>query len=135
MDIIEDDSIRTLTTPEEKSRRFDHINGIFMSKYFDLVWYARSDPQKLMEEERYEILKTIKDMEEKYPKETGELIEDETNWQHGFNSGILAYSRFLASYLEDGLWEVSDINEDLAEYEKVITIDGVNYIEYDGISD
>ena len=126
---------RTLTTCKEKSRRFDFINGEFMSKYLDLVWFARANPAKLLEDEIYEALNSLKKMEAKYPEETKELLEDDTNWTHGFNSGVLAYARFLSSYLEDGLWEVGDINKDIAEHEKVITINGVKYIEFDGRTD
>jgi hypothetical protein len=126
---------RTLTNPEEKSRRFDFINGEFMTKYGDLVWLARSDKEKLMQEEIYEGLKNIQRVEEAYPKDVKELYEDDSNWQHGFNSGILAYSRFLASYIEDTLWEVDDDNEDIAENEKVIEINGKKYIEFDGRED
>lgn len=127
--------ISTLTTPEEKSERFDFINGQFMSKYIDLVWFARSDPEKLLEDQLYEVLQSLKRLQEKYPEETNALLEDDTSWQHGFNSGVLAYSRFLADYIEDTLWEVDEINEDIAENEKVIEIDGVDYIEFDGRSD
>lgn len=130
---------RTLTTAEEKSKRFDLVNGEFMSKYLDLVWFARANPDALVEEEKFEMVKgvvaSMQKIIDKYPKETAELIEDDTNWQHGFNSGVLAYARFLSSYVEDGLWEVDDINEDIAENEKVITIDGKDYIEFDGRQD
>ena len=130
---------RTQTTVEEKSKRFDLINGEFMSKYLDLVWFARSNPDKLVEEERYEMVKdvisSLQKIADKYPKEVAELCADETNWQHGFNSGVLAYARFLSSYVEDGLWEVCKENQDMTEFEKVITIDGKEYIEFDGRQD
>lgn len=128
--------ITTRTTNKEKLKRFDLINSEFMSKYFDLVWFARSNPDKLIEDENYEVvqtvLKSLQKIADKYPKEAQELFEDETSWQHGFNSGILAYSRFLASYIEDGLWEVCEENKDMVEYENVIEINGKKYIEFDG---
>lgn len=131
--------IRTLTTIEEKMKRFDFINGQFMEKYFNLVWFARSNPEKLVEEEHYEMVKpaveAMQKVLDKYPIETQELIEDDTNWQHGFNSGILAYSRFLSSYIEDGLWEVCEHNEDMQEHEEVIEINGKKYIQFDGRTD
>lgn len=133
------EDISTLTTPEEKSERFDFINGQFMSKYLDLVWFARSNPDKLIEEERYEVVQTVvkslQEIADKYPQEVLELHDDETNWQHGFNSGILAYSRFLSAYIEDGLWELSGINEDIAENEEVIDVSGKKYIQFDGRQD
>lgn len=131
--------IRTLTTIEEKVKRFDFINSHFMDKYLELVWFARSDPERLVEEEKYELVNSVvhsmQKIIDKYPQETTELFEDETNWQHGFNSGVLAYARFLATYVEDGLWELCKGNKGIAEYEKVISIDGVKYIEFDGRQD
>jgi len=128
--------MRTKTSIKEKCKRFDFINGEFMSKYLDLVWFARSNPDKLVEDEQYEVvqkvLDSLKQIADKYPKEAQELFEDNTSWQHGFNSGILAYSRFLASYVEDGLWEVCKDNQDMVEYENVVTINGKKYIEFDG---
>lgn len=132
-------SPRSLTPIEEKVRRFDYINGQFMSKYLDLVWYARSNPEELVEKEEYEVvekvMKSIKDIQWKHPEETLELEEDETGWQHGFNSGVLAYARFISSYVEDTLWEVCEHNLDMVEHEKVIVIDGKEYIEFDGRAD
>lgn len=134
--------LRTLTTPEEKSRRFDLVNGEFMGKYLDLIWFARANPDDLLKKGESEIAakvaKVAKEMQgiaDKYPREVAELIEDDTNWRHGFNSGVLAYARFLATYVEDTLWELGDFNEDIAQHEKVITINGIDYIEFDGRQD
>jgi hypothetical protein len=132
---VENKGPRTTTSPEEKIRRFDFINGEFMSKYLDLVWYARANPEPLEGETKQLVEKQLRAMEWKYPDETRELLEGHSGWQHGFNSGVLAYSRFLATYCEDTLWELGEINEDIAEHEKVIVIDGVEYIEFDGRED
>lgn len=71
-------------------------------KYFDLVWYARKDEVKLLEEERYDILATMKKIEKKYPKETEELNDPElADWSHGFNSGMLAASRLYLTMIEE----------------------------------
>lgn len=131
---------RTRTTPEEKSKRLDLVNSEFMSKYLDLVWFARSNPDKLIENEEYEtaqrVMNSLREIVDKYPKEVDELCEDDTNWQHGFNSGILAYARFIATYVEDTLWELEEgVNDDIAENENVITINGKQYIEFDGRQD
>ena len=91
-DVLE---LRCRTSIEEKIKRFEHINGVFMGKYFDLVWFARSDEKKLLEEERYETLNRLKEIAEKYKEEVEELCGETSDWNHGFNSGILAYSRFL----------------------------------------
>jgi len=73
-------------------------------KYFDLVWYARKDENKLLEEERYDVLASMKKVEEKYPKETEELNDPELcDWSHGFNSGMLAASRLYLSMIEENV--------------------------------
>lgn len=69
------------------------------NKYCDLVWYARSNPKKLLEGEHYEALKSIQDIETKYPKEIKSLGKDD-NWSHGFNSGMLAASRLYLEMIE-----------------------------------
>ncbi len=130
---------RSLTTDKEKMKRFDFINSDFMSKYLELVWFTRSDPDRLVEEEKYEMVaqvqKSLQKIADTYPIEVAGLFEDETGWQHGFNSGVLAYARFISTYIEDGLWEVGKDNEDIAEHEKVIMINGKRYIEFDGRQD
>lgn len=68
-------------------------------KYFELVWYARANPKKLIESECYEGLKAIQDIERKYPEEVIDLGEDD-NWLHGFNSGMLAASRLYLEMIE-----------------------------------
>lgn len=69
------------------------------NKYFELVWYARANPKKLLEGEHYEGLKLRQDIENKYPKEIKSLGEDD-NWSHGFNSGMLAASRLYHEMIE-----------------------------------
>jgi len=67
-------------------------------KYFDLVWYARKDVNKLT---RTDILKKIESIEDKYPEETNSLnIPEEADWSHGFNSGMLAGMRFVLSLMD-----------------------------------
>lgn len=122
----------TLTTPEEKIKRFDHIVGELMTKYFDLVWLARKDTEELMREERYEILKTIKEVEAKYPQEVNELYECESNWQHGFNSGMLACLRFLSEYIQDDLWPLEDTGGVEFPEEEIRVINGRPYVQFDG---
>lgn len=54
---------------------------------WELVWYARSRPGEC-EDGKLKV-------EQKYPKEVKKLIDDDTNWQHGFNSGLLAVSNLV----------------------------------------
>lgn len=64
-------------------------------KYFDLVWLARSHP-----DERADIKICFDKVSAKYPGELEKLqSEEEGDWTHGFNSGILACSRLISSYI------------------------------------
>lgn len=64
-------------------------------KYFDLVWFARSRPENA----NIPGVKANKDrIIADYPKEVAELRGANDNWQHGFNSGILACTRLLRAY-------------------------------------
>jgi len=65
-------------------------------KYNDLVWMARSSPE--LHAKRPDIKKIFNDTSAKYPGELEKLQKDQTNWQHGFNSGILAIVRLLSAY-------------------------------------
>jgi len=70
-------------------------------KYFDLVWYARSDKDKLLEDERYEILSILNRIESEYKQETDSLYSDDCDWSHGFNSGVLSTIRLIQGLMED----------------------------------
>ena len=73
-------------------------------KYLDLVWYARSHPASDVEYWS-KIPKSIKDgafrgqmrVEENYPDEVSALRDSNSNWQHGFNSGMLAALNLIAT--------------------------------------
>lgn len=125
-----DKAVRTSTTPEEKRKRFDFINNQLMEKYFELVWFARSNPDKARNNGEKELFETLTqklgEISDKYPKEIQALCGDDSNWEHGFNSGILAYSRFLADYVSDMLFPDDDDLED------AIVLDGKKYIQIDG---
>lgn len=79
------------------------------NKYFDLVWYSRKDKYKLLEEERYDILKLTTDVFNKYPEECKRLEEEGGDWEHGFNSGMLAATRLFL-----GLMNRSKMENDCA---------------------
>jgi hypothetical protein len=116
---------------QEKSKRFDEINAQFMGKYFDLVWFARSDEKKLLKGEHYEALEKLKEITSKYEEEVEGLYSEDSNWHHGFNSGILAYSRFLSSYLEDTLWPI-DPDDEQPDESEIVIVDGNKYVKIDG---
>ena len=63
-----------------------------MEKYLSLVWYARKSP------EDYAIKgveAAAKSVEFLHPEEVKELKGQHSDWQHGFNSGMLAATRFF----------------------------------------
>ena len=62
-------------------------------KYFDLVWYARtSQDEPLSADGR-------KRVEAAWSADLEELRSDDSNWQHGFNSGCLAAFRLVLGLL------------------------------------
>ena len=60
-------------------------------KMFDLVWYVRSDPDEPLEAKRRE------EVEKKYPLDMKNLMEDESRFTHGMNSGALGLCRILSA--------------------------------------
>jgi len=77
-------------------------------KYFDLVWYARSNDED--REEIPEVDRQMTRVENSYPEEIHDLFHT-PDWSHGFNSGALAISRLISAYEEETEAEDSD-NED-----------------------
>jgi hypothetical protein len=69
-------------------------------KYFDLVWYARKT------EEDYNTIPKAKEnmdrIQNQYPDEVASLYADDSNWEHGFNSGMLAGMRYIMTLFETG---------------------------------
>jgi hypothetical protein len=77
-------------------------------KYFNLVWYARREPE---EAAKY----FPKELYEKFKKELEELADPESgDWHHGFNSGMLACSRLISHYLlnDDNINNIIKINNE-----------------------
>lgn len=123
--------IECRTSAEERLRRFEEAQTKFIDKYWELVWFARSDEKKLMEDERYEVLKRLKEISEKYKEEVADLYGESSDWAHGFNSGILAYARYLDSYTKDDLWPVDEVGYKPRKSEITI-FEGKKYVEMDG---
>ncbi len=67
------------------------------NKYADLLWYARTSPEHIN-------IKGVKENKERieklYPNEVTELQSENGDWQHGFNSGMVAALRYILT-LED----------------------------------
>ena len=64
-----------------------------MEKYYDLVWLARKKSEDFENPIKLQIDKVCN----KYPEESVKILDGEnTNWEHGFNSGMLACLRLVS---------------------------------------
>ena len=94
------------------------------NKYFDLVWYARKTPNydkeywdKKPAEIREGAFKAMEEVEKKYPREV-ELLNKKTkysspDWEHGFNSGVLAAMRFVQTAFDNSTETCEETGEEL----------------------
>lgn len=80
------------------------------SKYFDLVWYARSYPadsphwDSTPADIKHGALNNQARIQELYPDEIDQLCcPEDSDWVHGFNSGALAMLRRLEPYMNPNL--------------------------------
>jgi hypothetical protein len=74
-------------------------------KYVDLLWYARSGPEN-------EAIKGVKENKERieasYPYEVKELHSENSDWQHGFHSGMVAALRYILTMDELGVEQAKE---------------------------
>jgi len=122
-----DEQLKRFITPEnELSNEQQKLPKAFMEllssmeeKYCDLVWYARkptegigkiwedNDWYKDLDEETVEnIRKSVKEIAKAFPTETMSLsleygLSNGSDWQHGFNSGMLAFTRLLSGLADE----------------------------------
>ena len=110
----------------------------FEKKYFDLVWYARSQPRHMMEEQgtpEHIIVGALNAQarkEEMYPDEIDDYKKT-PDWTHGFNSGCLATMRFVLSAMSkeifpdqesedpDATWSMGGIEDAKEEFPQLDT--------------
>jgi hypothetical protein len=65
-----------------------------VEKMFNFVWYARKDPADLTLPKQVHSM--LMELERDYPEETAAIADpDKGDWQHGFNSGVLAALRYV----------------------------------------
>jgi len=75
------------------------------TKYADLLWYARTSPEHI----NIKGVKENKDRIEKlYLNEVMELSSENGDWQHGFNSGMVAALRYVLTMDDLGLEQAND---------------------------
>jgi hypothetical protein len=90
--MIELFDVLEMTIPERPDSIQKKIDAL-ETKYFDLVWLARRNPQQDAGMDCYQ--RVVK----QYPEELLKLQDpDNGDWQHGFNSGMLACVRLLRAY-------------------------------------
>jgi hypothetical protein len=79
--------------------------------YESLVWYARKSQEDI---KKYDLKEHISKIETKFPAETTSLKSTQTgDWQHGFNSGMLAGLRFVLSVREFGIEDAEEFFPEL----------------------
>lgn len=84
-----------------KAEAYQHLQEQ-AGKYWDLVWYARSDPRcspDKPDDIRAGVFLGQTRIEATYPEEVESLSGEHSNWQHGFNSGMLACLRLILESL------------------------------------
>ena len=68
--------------------------------YSSLVWYARSNP----ENQNPTVVASRERVEAMYPVEVDYVSDPERdNWDHGFNSGVLATLRYVQDAFKHGV--------------------------------
>jgi len=124
------DELLTFDLYEDIDKRWkisEEVLNDLENKYFDLVWYARCNPEKLLQDEIYEGLQQMKRIETTYPDEIN--IDD---FQHGFNSGMLASIRLVKGLMTKQFIEAQEIE---ISDELYINEKGIAGFIYDGFDD
>ena len=92
--IVYDDVLENISEKLEKAEK--------------LVWYARKAPADdpswdgVPEDIRTGALNAVARVEEMFPDDVDELRGEHGDWQHGFNSGVLAALRFVLTAASEG---------------------------------
>jgi hypothetical protein len=74
-------------------------------KYADLIWYARSSRK----DNSIAGVKENRDrIEELYPDEVNDLQNEDGDWHHGFNSGMVAALRYILTMDDLGLEQANE---------------------------
>lgn len=70
------------------------------NKYYDLVWYARKSQEDYNTKPK--VKENVDRIEKIYSTETDKLNSMNSDWAHGFNSGMLAGMRYVLSLYDMG---------------------------------
>jgi hypothetical protein len=89
-------------------KEIEQLVSVTEDKYRRLVWFARRSEDNLLllnedgVQENEFIMDKLREIQELYPAETENLMGDYGDWEHGFNSGMLAGMRYVMTLLEMG---------------------------------
>lgn len=81
--------------------------GQKLDKHESLVWYARKHPadheswNNVPADIKTGALNAAAQVEENYPDEVDRLKSETGDWEHGFNSGVLAALRYVLTAAAD----------------------------------
>ncbi len=103
----------TLMLDAENLNMLKNILNLLQDKYFDLVWYARTNDDR---RENPVVKNEMERVERGYIEDVMKLNNEEYgNYYHGINSGYLAGSRYIIEYLIPTDQQLEDTNEILNE--------------------
>ena len=83
-----------------RTKELEDIVAEKYNKYNELLWYARKGPDDLLVDS---IAKQMKKVEWDSPEEVSELQGENSDWQHGFHSGMVAALNYLLTCDDLGL--------------------------------
>jgi hypothetical protein len=72
-----------------------------LNVYEDLLWIARVKPENY--HSIPECKKNFDRISEQHPEAVNQLFNDESNWTHGFNSGLVAALRYVLEMKHYGI--------------------------------
>lgn len=88
---------------KERMERIEHHSAKMARRMFNIVSLARAqneDEYDLKYEKAIESLDGCKCCIDEFEQDTEDLAGDLGDWHHGFNSGALAFSRFVLSFTQ-----------------------------------
>jgi len=98
----------------KKNDLFHHIL-LKENKYSKLLWYARTNPSNSIHAvapngELIDLVQqNLKTIENNYPLETSALYsEEQSQWAHGFHSGVVAAMRYVLTLNEYGVEQAEE---------------------------
>ncbi len=98
-----------MLTKKSTKKEIKELVSTMEEKYFRLVWFARRSEESLLIlsedgiKENGIALHNFREVQTLYPKETTNLMSQEHgDWEHGFNSGMLAGMRYVLTLMEEG---------------------------------